>query len=150
METAFSDIHSGAHPTTGSWEICRPASFASVAARTSIREISTQDPMWSTGGMSANSQTLFRPSPHTSFALLSIRPAFAAAWAEHPEAITIISFASIFFINSIWAKSGRTFGLLHPTIATAPRSTPDVIHCNNGFVVPVSSTCEFVTDSLID
>ena len=30
--------------------------------------------------------------------------------------------------------------LLHPTIATAPRITPEVIHSSNGFVVPVTST----------
>ena len=54
-----------------------------------------------TGGMSASSQTLLRPAPHTSLALLSIRPAFAAACAEHPDAMMMISLATSFFISSI-------------------------------------------------
>ena len=93
--------------------------------------------MCSTGGISASSHTRFRPAPQRSFAALSIRPAFAAACAEHPEATTMISFAMSFFISSICAVSGRIFGLLHPTIATAPRITPEVTHSRSGLVVPV-------------
>ncbi len=52
-----------------------------------------------------------------------------------------------FLHHSICAVSGRTFGLLHPTIATAPRITPDVTHSRSGLVVPVTSTWLFVTPS---
>ena len=46
-------------------------------------------------------------------------------------------------------KAGDTLGLLQPTIATAPRITPEVTHSRSGFVVPRTSTCEFVTPSSV-
>ena len=63
------------------------------------------------------------------------------------ETMTMMSFLSSFFISSMCAVSGRTFGLLQPTIATAPRRTPDLTTSTSGFVVPVMSTWLFVTPS---
>ena len=52
-------------------------------------------------GLETSSHTRFRPAPQRSFAALSIRPAFAAACAEQPDATTMISLAMSFFISSI-------------------------------------------------
>ena len=78
-DTGISLIHSGAQPTSGIWEMLMPQSLAMSEARTIMREMSTQEPMWSTGGMPTRRQTRFRPSPQYLAASGSIRPAFAAA-----------------------------------------------------------------------
>ena len=63
METAFCEYHSGAAPAMGSLWIGTLSALPSSAASTRIRQLSTQEPMWSTGGIFSDSQTARRSSP---------------------------------------------------------------------------------------
>ena len=70
MAMAFSLIHSGAAPAAGRslMSLPRPPSLTQAVAAIRMRELSTQDPMCSTGGMPTVSQTSARPGPQYSVA----------------------------------------------------------------------------------
>ena len=54
-----------------------------------IRELSTQDPRWITGGISTNWQTVAKPLPAYLAAFsFNIKPFLAAAEAPHPVVTT--------------------------------------------------------------
>jgi len=84
METAFWEYHSGAAPAMGSRWIPTFRAFASSAARCRIREQSTHDPMWRTGGIPSDSHTFRRPGPARDAADGWSSPAFPEAMAAHP------------------------------------------------------------------
>ena len=68
MATAFSHIHSGQSPTAGrsSMSSPRPPSVATWVSTVRMRELSTQEPRCSTGGMPIASMTSRRPGPAAS------------------------------------------------------------------------------------
>src|SRR3972149_5796454 len=95
MAMAFSLIHSGAMPTADAPPMSPPSppspAMGDVMVR--IRELSTQEPRWSTGGMPMASQTSRRPGPAFSSAFSGVMyPALAEAMAEQPVWSTSTSF----------------------------------------------------------
>ncbi len=65
MEMAFSDMYSGQMPTAGRSAMSspRPPSVAHWVRMVRTRELSTQEPTCSTGGMPIASHTSRRPGP---------------------------------------------------------------------------------------
>ena len=114
IEMAFSLIHSGAAPATGSSLTSSPRlnrlfSFPTLtisAKATRILLLSTHEPACRTGGMPTASHTSAKPGPAFSAAVSGcIKPAFAAAIAEHPVCTTRTSLAINSSISGTCAES---------------------------------------------
>src|SRR3990167_5005771 len=127
---AFSDIHSGAAPATGSSSMLfpMPPSFTISQQAVRILVLSTQEPVCKTGGIPTVSHISFNPSPANLNAASGVKsPAFAHALPEHPVCTTRTSFFISSFTISAWHRPDSFFGLSHPTTPATPLILPLII-----------------------
>ena len=114
-------------------------SFASSAARIIIREISTQDPICSTGGISASSHTLQTCSAEF-FASLSIRPGFCSSLCR-TSGSNDNDIVCDHFLHQL--DMGCIRSDFRVVTSNHGNCTADNTGCDtprSGFVVPISST----------
>ena len=102
----------------------RPPALTQAVAAIRMRELSTQDPMWRTGGMPTVSQISARPGPQNLAASGLSRPYLPAAMAEQPVDSTMTSFLISSLIRVRCELSWVVRQLLQPTTPATPRIRP--------------------------
>jgi len=101
--------------------------------------LSTHEPMCNTGGMPSARHTSPRPGPARSADFGIICPALPWQLPAQPVTSTRMSFSIRRLVSVMWPLSWRIFGLLQPTIPTAPRILPAAMASTSGCGVPPSA-----------
>src|SRR3989338_1119073 len=135
---AFSDIHSGAAPATGSssrlWPIPPSLTISQQAVR--IRELSTHGPKCKIGGHPTASQISSKPRPAYLNAASGVsKPSLAQAVAAQPVCTTKTSFLINSLTKVIWVWPLFNLGLSQPTTPATPRILPAIIPSFKGLKV---------------